>query len=97
MIVPYTQLTVFEPVKENGKRFGAQGESLWDRDVVEAFIGSDAQNIRRYAEFEIAPTNERLDLSLNLPDKDWDTTATLNLRFAWMKRSTFGPARCEFR
>jgi hypothetical protein len=50
--------------------------SLWDRDVVEAFIGSDSQNPRHYAEFEVAPTNERLDLLItNLPQKDfsWDS------------------------
>jgi len=43
-----------------------------DRDVVEAFIGSDLDHIQRYTEFEIAPTNEKLDLILNLPDRDFD-------------------------
>lgn len=70
---PYTQLTVFDPPSRDNKRMG-----LWDRDVVEAFIGADLQNIRHYAEFEIAPTNERLDLMVNLPDKD----------FGWNSRFT---------
>ena len=39
--------------------------------MVEAFIGSDPQNARRYTEFEVAPTNEKLDLTLNLPEKDF--------------------------
>ncbi len=71
---PYTQLTVFEPLQTDRKRFNLDktGESLWDRDVVEAFIGTDPENPRHYAEFEIAPTNERLDLMVvNLPQKDF--------------------------
>src|SRR5439155_24320432 len=62
---PFTKLTVFEPPSAV-ERLG-----LWDRDVVEAFIGTDAGNIRRYDEFELAPTNERLDVRINLPDKDF--------------------------
>jgi predicted TIM-barrel fold metal-dependent hydrolase len=81
---PFTRLTVFEPPNLTGKRFDLQkeGASLWDRDVVEAFIGTDRENPRHYCEFEVAPTNERLDLMVkNLPEKDfgWNsqwTTAT---------------------
>jgi hypothetical protein len=71
---PYTQLTVFEPPLEGRKRFDLKvaGVSLWDRDVVEAFIGTDAHEIRHYAEFEVAPTNERLDLMITkFPEKDF--------------------------
>ena len=64
---PYTQLTTFEPPQMDKERLG-----LWDRDVVEAFIGSDGQDIRRYTEFEVAPTNEKLDLILKLPERDFD-------------------------
>lgn len=63
---PYTKLTTFEPPQEK-ERIG-----LWDRDVVEAFIGSDTKNIRRYTEFEVAPTNEKLDLRLELPERDFE-------------------------
>jgi hypothetical protein len=81
---PFSRLTVFEPPNVTGKRFDLQteGVSLWDRDVVEAFIGTDRENPKHYAEFEVAPTNERLDLMVkNLPEKDFDwnsrwTTAT---------------------
>ena len=65
------RLTVFEPPNYDQERLG-----LWDRDVVEAFIGSDPQRIRRYAEFEVSPSNERLDLTLDLPEKN----------FAWNSR-----------
>jgi predicted TIM-barrel fold metal-dependent hydrolase len=75
---PYTKLTTFEPPQTSGKRFtlGKAGASLWDRDVVEAFIGTDSNQIRRYAEFELAPTNERLDLMIvDLPQKDFVWTS----------------------
>lgn len=63
---PYTALTTFEPPQTKGERIG-----LWDRDVVEAFIGSDATQPNHYTEFEVAPTNEKLDLILRLPDRDF--------------------------
>jgi predicted TIM-barrel fold metal-dependent hydrolase len=63
---PYTQLTVFDPPQ------GKERVGLWDRDVVEAFIGTDAGNVGNYTEFEVAPTNEKLDLKLKLPDRDFD-------------------------
>jgi len=71
---PYTELTVFKPSQGERKRFDlrAPGVSLWDRDVVEAFIGSDSQDIRNYTEFELAPTNERLDVRLALSNKDFE-------------------------
>jgi len=45
--------------------------NLWDRDVVEAFIGGDPQNLKHYSEYEVAPTNEKLDLTLSLPERDF--------------------------
>ncbi len=71
---PFTELTIFEPAQANRKRFDLAKErvSLWDRDVVEAFIGSDPNHLRHYAEFEVAPTNEQLDLLItNLAEKDF--------------------------
>ncbi len=76
---PYTTLTTFEPPQFERKRFEVDkpGVSLWDRDVVEAFIGADPENPKHYSEFEVAPSNEKLDLMiLNLPEKD----------FAWNSR-----------
>jgi predicted TIM-barrel fold metal-dependent hydrolase len=69
---PFTKLTVFDTPSADRERRG-----LWDRDVAEVFIGSDWQNINRYAEYEVAPTNERLDVLLNLPEKNfgWDGRA----------------------
>lgn len=67
---PYTQLTQFRPADVTKERIG-----LWDRDVVEAFIGSDPAKIGTYTEYEVAPTGERLDLIIDPPKKDfaWDS------------------------
>lgn len=67
---PFTWLTVFEPVWTNRERLG-----LWDRDVVEAFIGDDLTHPLKYQEYEVAPTGEKLDLALDLPAKafDWNS------------------------
>ncbi len=69
---PYTLLSTFDPGNQSGKRasFDKKGASLWDRDVVEAFIGADSGNPMHYAELEVAPTNERLDVMVSLPEKD---------------------------
>jgi hypothetical protein len=64
---PFTKLTIFEPVWKDKERLG-----LWDGDVVEAFIGSDTNDIRHYTEFEVAPSNENLDLVLKLPERDFE-------------------------
>lgn len=67
---PYSELTVFEPPLDDGER-----EGLWDKDVVEAFIGTDLERPNRYREFEIAPTGEKLDLAIDLPQKslEWQS------------------------
>lgn len=70
---PFTKLTVFNPPQTDRERYSMEqkGVSLWDRDVVEAFIRSDAVHTNHYAEFQVAPTNERLDLELSLPQRDF--------------------------
>ena len=72
-VCPYTRLTVFEsPQTHERYDTNRPGTSLWDRDVVEAFIGTRPDQPRHYAEFEVAPTNERLDLMLpGLPARDF--------------------------
>ncbi len=63
----YESLNTFQPPNLNGERIG-----LWEKDVVEMFVGSEPDKILRYKEFQVAPTGERLDLSLELPDRDFD-------------------------
>jgi alpha-galactosidase len=42
---------------------------LWDRDVCEIFIAPDDAEPRRYFEFEVAPTGEWVDLSIDSTDR----------------------------
>jgi len=67
---PYKELNVFLPAMGGGPR-----NKLWDRDVVEMFLGDDWTNIRHYREFEIAPTGDWIDLAIDLDhesyDRDW--------------------------
>ncbi len=49
---------------------------LWERDVCEIFIAPDADEPRRYFEFEAAPTGEWLDLAIHQTpesrETDWE-------------------------
>ena len=66
---PYTELNLFLPAKHTAPRVG-----LWDRDVVEMFLGDDWTNIRHYREFEIAPTGDWIDLAIDLDHESNDHT-----------------------
>jgi predicted TIM-barrel fold metal-dependent hydrolase len=68
---PYTELSVFDP-PQSQERMG-----LWENDVVEAFIGPDPAEPRRYSEYEWAPSGEQLDLKLNLPEKDFAWSSSM--------------------
>lgn len=63
-ICPYTELNLWLPADNSKDRL-----KLWDRDVVEFFLGDDWKNIRHYREFEIAPTGDWVDLAIDL-DKE---------------------------
>lgn len=64
---PYSELNVFLPADNSAPR-----NKLWDRDVVELFIGADWRNIRQYREFEVAPTGDWIDLAIDLDHKSYD-------------------------
>jgi hypothetical protein len=78
---PYRSLNRFPPGPN-----GRDRDKLWDRDVVEVFLGDDWKNIRHYREYEIAPTGERVDLAINLDgggegrawNSGWDTRARID-------------------
>jgi hypothetical protein len=63
---PFTTLSFFEPANLDQKRIG-----LWERDVVEAFICPDPKQLTHYSEYEVAPNGEKLDLILQLPERDF--------------------------
>jgi hypothetical protein len=54
-------LVVSDEPKLDSKTLG-----LWDRDVVEIFVAPDADEPRRYFEFEAAPNGEWVDLAIDL-------------------------------
>lgn len=66
---PYRELNLWLPAMGGGPRV-----KLWDRDVVEMFLGADWKNIRQYREFEIAPTGDWIDLAIDLDKKNYDHT-----------------------
>lgn len=49
---------------------------LWDRDVCEIFLAPDTKRPRKYLEFEVAPTGEWIDLTIDFTGAerktDWD-------------------------
>lgn len=71
-ISTYTELNLWLPADNSKDRL-----KLWDRDVVEFFLGEDWQDIKVYKEFEIAPTGDWVDLAIDLNhdsyDAKWDS------------------------
>jgi|SRR5579863_4196602 len=66
-ICPYTTLNLWLPADNSKDR-----DKLWDRDVVEFFLGDDWKDIKHYREFEIAPTGDWIDLAINLNKNSYD-------------------------
>jgi hypothetical protein len=60
-VSPYTVLNLWLPADNSKDRL-----KLWDRDVVEFFLGDDWTNIKHYREYEIAPTGDWVDLDIDL-------------------------------
>jgi len=66
-ICPYTELNLWLPADNSKDRL-----KLWDRDVVEFFLGDDWSDIKHYREFEIAPTGDWVDLAININKDSFD-------------------------
>lgn len=71
-ISPYDQLNLWLPADNSKDRL-----KLWDRDVVEFFLGDDWTDIKHYREFEVAPTGDWVDLAIDLThdkyEADWNS------------------------
>lgn len=71
-VAPYTELNLWLPPDPSKDRI-----KLWDRDVVEFFLGDDWTDIKHYREFEIAPTGDYIDLAIDLRhekyEPDWNS------------------------
>src|SRR5215207_3425305 len=60
-------------VVSNEPRLERKTMQLWDRDVCEIFITPETGLIKRYYEFEVAPTGEWIDLALTVTEEGRDT------------------------
>ena len=71
-VSPYTELNLWLPADNTKDRL-----KLWDRDVVEFFLGDDWTDIKHYREFEVAPTGDWVDLAIDLNkqsyEADWNS------------------------
>jgi len=69
-ICPYEQL-----YSKPNPSTTTETNQLWNWDVAEAFIGSNFQDIKRYAEFQVSPHGEWVDLDIdrnpNPPNHNW--------------------------
>jgi len=76
-VSPYTELNLWlppDPTKDHLK--------LWDRDVVEFFLGDDWTDIKHYREFEIAPTGDWVDLAIDLGKEKYES----NWESGWQRQ-----------
>jgi hypothetical protein len=93
---PYTVLNLFLPADNSKKHVG-----LWDRDVVEMFLGDDWTNIRHYREFEIAPTGDWIDLAIDLDHQnynhDWKSGWATKARIDEQRHIWYAAARIPLR
>ncbi len=77
-VCPYESLNLFLPAQNDKPRPG-----LWDRDVVEVFLGADWENIGLYKEYEVAPTGDWIDLDIKLDLKTHNTKGNRDWRSGW--------------
>ena len=72
-ICPYDELNL-KPTPD----ISAETPRLWNWDVAEAFIGSDADRITRYKEFQVSPQGEWVDLDIDRENPKGQAGATWN-------------------
>jgi hypothetical protein len=76
---------------------------LWNWDVAEAFIGSDADRITRYKEFQVSPQSEWVDLDIDRDDPKgqagmtWNSGYTVQGRIDDRAKIWYGAMRIPFR
>jgi hypothetical protein len=91
-ISPYTDLNLWLPADRKRDRL-----NLWDRDVVEFFLGDDWKDISHYREFEIAPTGDWVDLAIDLrhgkSDAAWNSGWQRQVRIDEVNHIWYAAAR----
>jgi hypothetical protein len=77
----------------------AETARLWTWDVAEAFLGSDAEHIERYREFQVSPQGEWVDLEIDRahPKPDggagWNSGFTVKARVDAAHKIWYGEMR----
>ena len=91
-VSPYHELNLWLPADNSKDRL-----KLWDRDVVEFFLGDDWKDIKHYREFEVAPTGDWVDLAIDInKDKyeaDWNSGWLRQGRIDQSKHTWYAAAR----
>lgn len=97
-VCPYTELNL-----KPDPRLTEETPRLWNWDVAEAFIGSDAGRIGRYKEFQVSPQGEWVDLDIDRDDPetpvrpDWNSGIVVKARIDERARTWYGEMRIPFR
>lgn len=95
-ICPYAELNLWLPADNSQDRL-----KLWDRDVIEFFLGDDWQDIKHYREFEIAPTGDWVDLAIDLNkdiyDAKWNSGWLRHARIDEKNKVWYAAARVPLR
>jgi hypothetical protein len=96
-ICPYDELNL----KPDPNR-SAETPRLWNWDVAEAFIGSEAAPITRYREFQVSPQGEWVDLDIDRENPKgqaggaWNSGFTVAARIDSQAKVWYGVMRIPF-
>jgi hypothetical protein len=96
-ICPYDALNL-KPAPD----LSAETPRLWNWDVGEAFIGSSAERITRYREFQVSPQGEWVDLDIDRDDPKgqagarWNSGFTVAARIDAPAKIWYGVMRIPF-
>ena len=96
-ICPYDELNL-KPEPDTA----AETPRLWNWDVAEAFIGSGADRMTRYKEFQVSPQSEWVDLDIDRDDPQgqagmkWNSGYSVKGRVDARARIWYGAMRIPF-
>ncbi len=96
-ICPYDELNL-KPAPD----LSAETPRLWNWDVAEAFIGSTAERITHYREFQVSPQGEWVDLDIDRDDPKgqaggkWNSGYTVAARIDAPAKVWYGVMRIPF-
>ncbi|MGH9445895.1 MAG: carbohydrate-binding family 9-like protein [Terriglobia bacterium] len=87
----YSTLNIFRGENAAKEKYG-----LWEKDVVEVFLNPEPRRVEQYYEFEVAPNNMWIDLSIDLAKRPFHDESW-NSRFLHATQVQKGIWTCEMR